>query len=79
MPIFDRDSLHTSVAKQLQEADLGDAKNAVAAVVTRDGDGAIGVYAVVSTKVNDLWIVQAAVGIDHEKRIEGGIEIKAAW
>jgi hypothetical protein len=79
MPIFDPATLRATIAAELQATDLGDARHAFAAVVTRDPDGAVVVRGVVSTKIGDLWSVQGVVAIDHQARISGGFEVKATW
>jgi len=79
MPIFDPTTLRTAVAEALATADVGDARNAFVAVVTRDRTGAVVVRGAITTKLDDHWTVSALVTIDHEARIEGGLEVKAVW
>jgi len=79
MPIFDPATLRTTIARELAAADLGDARNAFVAVVTRDRDGQVVVRGAVSTKIGEAWTVSALVAIDHAARIEGGMAIKATW
>lgn len=79
MPIFDPASLQQAIAAQLHAADLGNAKNAFVAVVTRNAQGEVVVRGAVTRKINDVWTVSAVVAIDHQANIEGGLEVKAAW
>jgi hypothetical protein len=79
MPIFDPATLRTTIAHTLEQSDLGNARNAFVAVVTRDAQGQIVVRGAVSTKIGDHWTVSALVGIDRQAHVEGGIEIKATW
>lgn len=59
MPIFDPATLRATIAAELQATDLGDARHAFAAVVTRDPDGAVVVRGVVSTKIDRRSVVGA--------------------
>jgi hypothetical protein len=80
MTIFDPGSLRTSIASQLAAADVpADARNAFVAVVTRDAAGNVVVLGAVSAKVGDHWTVKGVAKIDHDRKIEGGFEVKATW
>jgi len=79
MPIFDAASLHTAVTGALASADVGTDTNAVVFVVTRDALGQVGVTGVLATKWDDHWTLAAAVAVDHQQHISGGVEVKATW
>lgn len=75
MPIFDSKSLHDAVAIALKDADVpDDHKNAFAVIATTSG-----VKAVLSTKVNDVWQVDTVVSVSGQKKVEGGVQVKATW
>lgn len=73
-PIFDPKSLHDAIDQSLSSADLGKAKNAFVVVATTAG-----VKGVLATKLDETWTVSALFGVDYEKHLEGGLEIKATW
>lgn len=73
--IFDNQSLQAAVATQLKDAGIPDGhKNAFALIATTSG-----VKAVVSLRVNDVWQIDSVVNVSDQKKIEGGISIKASW
>lgn len=79
MPIFEPGKIQQAVSAALKDADVGEARNAFVAVVTRDSAGQVVVKGVISRRVNDVWTVKGVVAIDHDARISGGVEVKAAW
>lgn len=80
MPIFDPTQIHAAVAQTLKDADLGDDRNALVAVVTVSPAGDLVVKGVYAQKGQDAtWSVGALFAIDHERQLEGGLEIKASW
>lgn len=73
--IFDSKSLHDAVSTQLKESNIpDDKKNAFALVATKSG-----VKAVLSTRVNNVWEIDSVIGVDNQKHVDGGIEVKATW
>lgn len=74
MPIFDPASLHAAIDHSLQASNLGKDKNAFLIVATGDG-----VKAVLSTKIGQKWTISQMISIDHEKHIEGGLEVIKTW
>lgn len=80
MPIFDPTAIQQAVAQTLKDADLGDNTNAFVAVVTVSPAGDLVVKGVYAQKGQDAtWSVGALFAIDHERHLEGGIELKASW
>ena len=76
MEIFDTFSLERAVTAALQDANVpaGHTK-AFALVATPDG----GVKAVLSTKLGDVWEVDAVFNAGKSGAIDAGVAVKATW
>lgn len=75
MPIFDSASLHDAVAQSLKDAKIpDDHANAFAVIATKAG-----VKGVLTTKVGNHWEISSVIGIDGQKHVDGGVEVKATW
>lgn len=73
--IFDSKSLHDAVAGALTDADIpADHHNAFAVIATQAG-----VKGVITTKINNVWQIDAVINVSGQKKVEGGIELKATW
>jgi hypothetical protein len=74
--MFDTASLSAAVAKQLAEANVpDDHRNAIVLSATTSGT----VKLVFTTKVNNVWQIDAVFSADGQKHVEGGIQVKATW
>jgi hypothetical protein len=77
--MFDPASLHTAIAQQLADANVpADHRHAFVLVATTTG-GVKGVKGVLTTKIDDVWSIDAAFGVHTGSPIEGGIQVKATW
>lgn len=73
--IFDSKSLHDAVAQSLKDAEIpDDHRNAFAVIATQAG-----VKGVITTKINNVWQVDAVISVTGQKKVEGGVQIKASW
>lgn len=74
--LFDPASLHAAVTAQLAAADVpADHRHAFVLVATTTG----GVKGILTTKIDDVWSIDAAFGVHTGSPIEGGIQVKATW
>ncbi len=74
--IFDNKSLNDALTKALTDSGVPDNhKNAFAIVATTSG----GVKGVLTTKVNNVWQIDSVMVVSHEKKVEGGVQVKATW
>lgn len=74
--IFDNKSLNDALTKALTDSGVpDDHKNAFAIVASTGG----GVKGVLTTKVNNVWQIDSVVAVSHDKKVEGGVQIKASW
>jgi hypothetical protein len=74
--IFDNTSLSKAIATQLAASNVpADHRHAFVLVATTSG----GVQGVLTTKVNNIWAVDATFSVAKGKAIEGGVQVKATW
>lgn len=74
--IFDNKSLNDALTKALTDSGIpDDHKNAFAIVATTSG----GVKGVLTTKVNNVWQIDSVVSVNHDKKVDAGVQVKATW
>ena len=74
--LFNDQALGAAVAHELAAAQIpADHRNAFALVATTSG----GVKGVLTTRVNDIWEIDAVFAVAKGHPFEGGVQIKASW
>ena len=82
-PVFAPHQVADAVAQALKEADIdSDQTNAIVAVATYDAAGNLAVRGVYAHRIShDTWDLHLSgmIGMDHERHVEAGAEVKVTW
>lgn len=76
MSICDAATLHTAVLAALKDADIpAGHRHAFSLVATVGG----GVKGVLTTKLNEVWVLDAVFAVESHQPIDAGVQLKATW